>query len=341
MKEALLYETLSDGQVRCHLCAHECLIPDEERGICRARENHGGTLYTLVYGRTIARNIDPIEKKPLFHFYPGTIIYSIATPGCNFSCQWCQNADISQLPRQTEGSLAETGQVLSPAQVVESAQQTRCRGIAYTYTEPTIFFEYAYDTAQLAHEADLANVYVTNGYMTGEMIESLAPYLDAANVDLKAFRDQTYREYMGARLQPVLDSMIKIKQLGIWLEVTTLILPGINDDPDEIKEIASFIVHELGEETPWHINRFFPAHQMTQVPPTPLPTLRQALEIGYEQGLHHVYLGNVPDEEDTLCQSCGRTLIRRSNYRVLYNQVEPDGRCPYCKAPLDGVGMGS
>lgn len=336
MKEAILYEKLPDSRVRCNLCAHRCIIVDGHMGICQVRGNQGGTLYTLVYGRTISQNVDPIEKKPLSHFYPGSTAYSIATPGCNFRCRWCQNWEISQMPREQH---LISGRESSPEQIVAAAQRAGCRSIAYTYTEPTIFFEYAYDTARLAHDAGLANLYVTNGYMTAEMLETFHPYLDAANVDLKAFRDDTYRRYVGARLQPVLDNLKHLKALGIWLEVTTLVIPGINDDSEELRDVTDFVAEELGVDTPWHISRFFPAYKMTDVQPTPTATLHKAREIGLQAGLRYVYVGNVPDEERTFCHHCGRLLIRRARYRILENHVQPDGTCPACGTPVAGVGM--
>jgi pyruvate formate lyase activating enzyme len=335
-KEAMLYEKLSDDRVRCNLCAHRCTIADGKLGVCQVRENEGGTLYTLVYGRTISQNVDPVEKKPLQHFYPGSTAYSIATPGCNLRCQWCQNASISQMVREQHAIM---GSPASPEQIVAAARRAGCRSIAYTYTEPTIFFEYSYDIARLAHEAGIANVYVTNGYMTEDMIETFDPYLDAANVDLKAFRDETYRKYTGARLQPVLDSLKVMKRLGVWVEVTTLVVPTINDSAEELRDAARFVAQELGVETPWHISRFHPAYQMTNVPPTPVSTLRQAQEIGQEEGLRYVYVGNVPGEANTLCHECGRLLIRRSGYWILENNVQPDGSCPHCGTRVAGVGM--
>jgi pyruvate formate lyase activating enzyme len=331
----LLYEKLPDGKVRCNLCAHRCVIAPGKKGVCQVRENQGGTLYTLVYGRLITQHVDPVEKKPLFHFHPGSAAFSIATPGCNFRCRWCQNWEISQLPREQH---FVAGEKASPEQIVRAAQQAGCHSIAYTYTEPTIFFEYAYDTARLAHEAGLANIYVTNGYMTAEMLETFHPHLDAANVDLKAFRDETYRRYVGARLQPVLDAMQVMKRLGIWLEVTTLVIPGINDDPIELRDAARFVAQELGVETPWHISRFFPTYQMSDVPSTPMTILRRAQEIGLEEGLRYVYIGNVRDEDNTTCHECGRLLIVRSGFYVIENVVR-DGRCPDCGAPVAGVGM--
>jgi pyruvate formate lyase activating enzyme len=339
MKEAMLYQKLDDERVQCYLCAHRCRISEGKRGVCHVRENRGGALYTLVYGRTISQHVDPVEKKPLAHFYPGTTAYSIATVGCNFRCEWCQNADISQMPRDRHFI---AGNKASPEQIVAAARRSGCRSIAYTYTEPTIFFEYAYDTARLAREAGIANIYVTNGFMTagpGEMLETFDPYLDAANVDLKAFRDETYRRYVGGRLQPVLDSLKKMKELGVWVEVTTLVVPGINDDEEELRDAARFVAQELGPETPWHISRFYPGYQMTHVPPTPIATLRRAQEIGEEEGLRYIFVGNVPGEANTECHACGELLIRRSGYLILANRVASGQVCPNCDTPVAGVGM--
>ncbi|MCF7854746.1 MAG: AmmeMemoRadiSam system radical SAM enzyme [Candidatus Pacebacteria bacterium] len=335
-REAMLYEKLADNKVRCHLCAHECTIADGKKGICQVRENRKGTLYTLVYGRTVTRHTDPVEKKPLFHFYPGSFAYSMATVGCNFRCRWCQNWEISQMPREQH---LVSGAKADPEQIVFEARNNGCQIVAYTYTEPTVFFEYAYDTAKLATEGGLKNIYVTNGFMTNDMLERFAPYLDAVNVDLKAFRDETYRKYVGARLDPVLQSLKTIKRLGIWLEVTTLVIPGINDSPEEIRDAVDFIVAELGADTPWHISRFFPAYKMTHVPPTPMSTLKRAYEIGEEAGLQYVYLGNVADGEDTICHHCGTTLIHRSGYQVVENRVRPDCTCPDCGTRVAGIHM--
>jgi len=337
MKEAMLYERLPDGRVRCNLCAHRCTIAEGKRGICRVRENRGGNLYTLVYGRTIAQHVDPIEKKPLFHFYPGSSAYSIATPGCNFRCRWCQNWQISQMSRERD---VLAGSEASPEDIVRAAVAAGCRSIAYTYTEPTIFFEYSHDTARRAQAAGLENIYVTNGYMTEEMLETFHPYLSAANVDLKAFRDSTYREYVDARLQPVLETMKHMKSLGIWLEVTTLVIPGINDDPAELGDAVDFVAQELGVDTPWHISRFFPDYEMTDVPPTPMAKLRDARDTGLERGLRYVYVGNVPEETDTTCHACGHVLVPRAGMSVIENRVASDGTCPDCGASVAGVGMG-
>lgn len=335
-KEAMLYDQQPGGRVRCNVCSHFCTIPDGKRGICQARENRAQTLYTLVYGKTIAQQVDPIEKKPLFHFYPGSSAYSIGTPGCNFRCRWCQNWLISQMPRHGD---ITGGEVTTPAEIVANAQRHRCRSIAYTYTEPTIFFEYAHETARLAREVGIANVFVTNGYMSLEALDTIHPLLDAANVDLKSFRDDTYRKYVGGRLQPVLDTMKAMKRLGVWLEVTMLVIPGINDSVPELHDAARFIAEELGPDTPWHISRFFPGYEMIDVPPTPVSTLRRAEEIGREAGLHFVYLGNVGEEANTSCRVCGQLLIRRSPHETMDNRVGPESRCPSCGTPVAGVGM--
>ena len=337
-KKALLYERLTKNSVRCNLCSHHCVIPDGKLGACHVRKNIGGVLYTLVYGNTISQNADPVEKKTLYHFYPGSLAYSIATPGCNFRCQWCQNWQISQMPRERE---LIAGRKVTPEEIIGSALESGSRSIAYTYTEPTVFFEYAYDTARLAHQAGLANIFVTNGYMSQEMLEVFHPYLDAANVDLKAFRKVSYRRYVRAGFQPVLDNMKLMKKMGIWLEVTTLVIPGINDDLAELRDAAHFVVQELGPNTPWHISGFFPAYKMGDVPPTPLATLRLAQQIGLDEGLHYVYVGNISGEgNDTFCPSCGRALIRRHNFGVIFNRMVND-RCPACGTPIAGINMRS
>jgi len=342
MREAMLYEKLDDKAVRCHLCAHRCRIREGERGICEVRENREGILYSLVYGRLISQAVDPIEKKPLFHVRPGSQAFSIATVGCNFRCSFCQNYSISQLPRDHH---VIEGRSVSPEEVVEAARRHRCDVIAYTYTEPTIFFEYTYDAARLAHEAGMLNVYVSNGYMTDEALDLLAPLkgdrlLDAANIDLKAFTDTFYRKQCGAHLQPVLDALISLKERGVWLEVTTLIVPTLNDSDDELREIAAFVAEGLGPDTPWHVSRFHPTYRLTDVPSTPASTLRRAREIGREAGLHYVYVGNVPGDEGetTYCPQCGERVIPRSGYRIGKLHLR-DGHCANCGAEIPGIGM--
>ena len=334
MKQAMFQYPKEQQQVQCSLCSHRCLIAEGKRGICAVRENQGGILYTLVYDKIIARNIDPIEKKPLFHFHPGSLSYSIATPGCNFRCRHCQNADISQLPRDQGGMVL--GEEFTPEQIVQAARGRRCASISYTYTEPTIYFELAYDTARLAAEVGLRNVFVTNGYITPEALETIRPYLHGANIDLKGFSDNFYRKVCGARLEPVLDAIRLYKQFGIWIEITTLVIPGHNDSDSQLRDIARFIV-SLGKDIPWHVSRFHPTYKLTDQPSTPLETLRRAREIGLEEGLRYVYEGNIPGEgEDTACWSCGRTLVKRTGFHVEENRVK-EGKCSYCGVLMDGV----
>lgn len=335
MHEAMFWAKAEGGKVRCSLCRFRCLIAEGQRGICGVRENTDGVLYTLVYGRSVAEQIDPIEKKPLFHYHPGSTSFSIATAGCNFRCLHCQNAEISQLPHLRRDI---PGRELPPAEIVRRAQAAGCRSISYTYTEPTIFYEYAFDTAVLADQAGLGNVFVSNGYITAEALEHISPYLNAANIDLKGFSEKFYREVAGATLAGVLDSLKVYKRLGIWIEVTTLIIPGHNDDVADLKGIARFIAGELGPETPWHVTAFYPTYKMLDRPPTPVATLRRARQIGLEAGLRYVYEGNVPGEggENTRCPSCQRTVIERRGFRLGTVAVR-QGRCGFCGVALDGV----
>jgi len=290
MKEAILYQKLKDDQVRCLVCNHRCLIGPNQRGTCGTRENQNGTLYSLVYGQAISEAIDPVEKKPLFHFLPGTFTYSFATVGCNFRCRWCQNWQISQQPKPKNPIL---GYQLPPATIVERAQASHCPSISYTYTEPTIFLEYALETMKLAHQNGLKNIWVSNGYMSNETLKLILPYLDATNIDLKSFSEKTYQTYCGARLKPILENLIQIKKANVHLEVTTLVIPGVNDSEKEFTQIAQFIAQKLGQDTPWHISRFFPAFLMEDTPITPKETLQKAAAIGKRYQLKYVYLGNI------------------------------------------------
>jgi len=334
-RDAMLYEKTNAGHhVKCSLCAHRCRIKPGNRGICGVRENRNGALYSLVYGKVIAENVDPIEKKPLFHVFPGSKSFSIATCGCNFRCTFCQNHDISQLPGET-GNIF--GRQTDPQDIVESAIRTGSKTIAYTYTEPTVYFEFAYDTARIAREKGLKNVFVTNGFMTEEALELISPYLHAANVDLKAFSDDFYKKYCGAGLQPVLDSLKKMKSLGIWLEITTLLIPTLNDSDEELRNIAAFI-HSLGAETPWHISRFHPRYRMVDLPPTPVSSIHRAAEIGKDSGLKYVYSGNIPGDkgENSLCSRCGELLIERHGFYI--EKISLKGKnCPRCDTPFDGI----
>ncbi len=334
VNEALLYEKEAETRVRCGLCAHRCRIDPGRRGVCGVRENREGILYSLVYGAILAENVDPIEKKPLFHLLPGSRSFSIATAGCNFRCSFCQNHEISQMPREN-GRIV--GRERTPAEIVELALRNGSKSIAYTYTEPTVYFEFAFETAGIAREKGLKNVFVTNGYMTPGMLELIAPRLDAANVDLKAFRDDFYKKQCGARLQPVLDSLRLMKALGIWVEVTTLLIPGLNDGGEELGELAAFIV-SLGAETPWHISRFHPQYRMTVTPPTPAESIHRAAEIGRSAGLKYVYSGNLPGDpgENTRCARCGRLLIGRCGFSIERLDLKGSA-CPHCGTPLDGI----
>jgi pyruvate formate lyase activating enzyme len=327
MKEAMYYEALSGNRIWCRLCPHLCRIKEGKRGACGVRENRGGRLFTLVHSKVVAANTDPIEKKPLFHFYPGTLSFSVATVGCNLHCLHCQNADISQMPWD-RGEIA--GRRLEPAEAVSMALDGNCTSISYTYTEPTIYFEYAYDTAQRAARAGLKNVFVTNGYMEPDPLEAIQPWLHGANVDLKSFRDFFYRRVCRARLTPVLDTLKRMKALGIWVEVTTLVIPGLNDDEGELRDIARFI-HGLGEDVPWHVSAFHPTYKLTDRSRTPVGSLRRAWEIGKEEGLLFVYMGNVPGDEgeNTYCPGCGTCVIRRFGFQVLSLELE-DGKCHRC-----------
>ncbi len=280
----------------------------------------------------MAASIDPIEKKPFFHFLPGSLAYSIATPGCNFRCLHCQNADISQLPRET-GQIP--GDYVPPEDVVAAAVASGCQSIAYTYTEPTIFFEYAYDVAVLAKEKGLKNVFVSNGYTGEEAAEKIIPILDANNIDLKG-DDQFYRKVCGARLEPVQHNIELFWKRGVWVEVTTLIIPGYNDSEAQLRDIAEFLAG-VSKDMPWHVSAFYPTYKLTDVPRTGVEALRLGLKVGREAGLKHIYVGNIPGEsENTICPVCGLVLIERLGYRVMRNSII-DGRCPQCGSAISGV----
>ncbi|PKN69479.1 MAG: AmmeMemoRadiSam system radical SAM enzyme [Deltaproteobacteria bacterium HGW-Deltaproteobacteria-12] len=334
MREAMLYEKIADNCVHCNLCAHGCVIKPRRRGICGVRENKDGILYSLVYGTVIAEQVDPVEKKPFFHVYPGSKSYSVAAAGCNFSCEFCQNHEISQMPRTTR---MIAGEEIQPAEIVAGAKKSGSKTIAYTYTEPTIYFELAYETARIASLHGIKNVFVTNGFMSAETLEAIKPYLAAANVDLKSFREEFYRRHCGARLEPVLASLQKMKESGVWVEITTLLIPGLNDSHDELKDIAGFIAG-LGKEIPWHISRFHPQFKMLNLPVTPVASLHRAREIGLLAGLKYVYNGNVPGEEgeNTYCCSCGNCLIERYGFRVIKKNLN-DNKCARCGTVLEGI----
>jgi len=333
MKEAYLYKKLKDKKVRCDLCNHRCVISPEEKGKCLVRENRDGNLYSLVYRKLISENIDPIEKKPLFHFLPGSYSLSIATVGCNFRCFFCQNYQISQMPGDNNKI---EGKDRSPGEIVEHALGYNCKSISYTYTEPTIYFEYAYDTAVIASEKGLKNVFVTNGFMTDKCIDMIAPYLDAANIDLKSFSEKTYRERMGGKLEPVLKNIKDMHDRGIWIEITTLIIPGINDSPGELEEIACFIAG-LDGSIPWHISAYHPQYR-SDIPATSVDRIERAISIGKKAGLKYIYSGNIflEDRENTKCPSCNSIVIARRGFDMVKTNMA-GSRCGNCGTEIDGV----
>ncbi len=334
--ESRLYQTLASGIVQCRTCSHFCRIENKARGRCGVRENKNGKLYFLAYDKVIAASVDPIEKKPIFHLQPGSLSYSIATPGCNFSCDFCQNSDIAQMPRERGGLIQ--GRDMGPAQLVAEALAAGCRSLSYTYTEPTVFFELALDTARLARQKGLYNIFVTNGYMSPEALDLLSEVLDAANVDLKSFDPGFYEKYCQARLEPVKQNLKAMKERGILLEITTLLIPGLNNDAVLLDDMARFIANELGPETPWHISRFHPSFRMTDRGATSRADLEAALKAGQKAGLHHVYIGNLPGHpsETTFCHECGTVLVERSGYRAAA-LLDPEGRCPGCGIRAHGL----
>ncbi len=332
MKEALLWEA-SGESAGCLLCNHFCVVKRGCRGRCGVRENRDGRLYSLSYGRLAAEGVDPIEKKPFFHFLPSSLSYSISSAGCNFSCGFCQNYMISQSAR--EGGLI-SGRKAEPEDVVSAALSCGCSSISYTYTEPTVFFEFALETAMLARKKGLMNNFVTNGYMSGRALEMISPYLDAANVDLKG-DDSFYREICGARMGPVVENIGRMKKLGIWVEVTTLLVPGYNDSDEKVRELAG-VIRDIDPFIPWHVSRFFPAYRMSGHYPGSVEGLERARKAGFDSGLKYVYAGNVPgsEGENTFCHSCGSLLIKRYGFRVSEKRLR-DGMCPACNSPVAGV----
>ncbi len=334
MKEAYLYQKLKNKEVKCENCAHFCLIKPGKRGICGVRENIDGKLYTLNYEKAIAVNIDPIEKKPFFHFLPGTLSLSIATVGCNFRCLNCQNYDISQGFKDKEEI---PGKELSPEEIVNLAIEGNLPSISYTYTEPTIFLEYALDTMKLAKKQGIKNAWVSNGFMSEKSAKLIIPYLDANNIDIKSFSDRFYKKNCGARLEPVLKTAELMKKSGVWVEITTLVIPTLSDSEKMLKKIAQFIKDKLGSETPWHVTQFSGAisWKLQHLPDTPLETLRRAYEIGKEAGLKYVYTGNIPGlpSEDTVCPKCQAVAIDRTGYMI--HRYDNNGKCSECDEDLN------
>ncbi len=332
MKEALLYESLDHERVECRLCSHFCRISPGAYGICGVRRNAGGRLETLTYGRPLIQGVDPVEKKPLYHFLPGSAVYSIATPGCNFRCSFCQNWRISQVKR---GNVPWDTSDYSPSETVGLAMENACKSIAFTYTEPTVFYELAMDISEIARSRGVRTVMVSNGFMSGKALETLLPMTDAFNIDLKSFSEDFYRTVCGARLGPVLDNLRAIKKSGSWLEITTLVIPGMNDSEDELDRAAEFIA-EIGSDTPWHISRFFPNFKLQDIKPTPQESLDRALRAAGRHGLEFVYTGNTGRNNETRCNSCKRILIERVGYSVR-SSIGENGSCPGCGNRIPGI----
>ncbi len=334
IREAMFYKKLPDGSVRCELCPRRCIIPEGERGYCQVRFNKGGVLYTMTYGNPAAVHIDPIEKKPFFHFLPGSKALSIATAGCNLRCNFCQNWQLSQTtPEYTRNY------DLPPDSVVAIAKRTGCEVIAYTYSEPTIFYEYMYETAKLAHKAGIKNVMLTCGYIEPEPLRELAKYLDAIDIDLKGFSDDVYRYIGKGRLKYVLRTAKVAKEAGLWIEITYLVIPTLSDSEEQIRRMARWVVENLGDTVPVHFLRFHPHYKLTNLPPTPVSTLERAIQIAKEEGLKFVYIGNVPGHpaENTYCPRSGKVAIRRRGFFLIENKVDKNGYVKECGERLPGV----
>jgi pyruvate formate lyase activating enzyme len=332
------YWTKKEGNtVQCQNCPHECILKDGQRGFCRVRENRGGKLYTLSYGNPCAVHIDPIEKKPLYHFLPGTSAYSIATAGCNFTCKYCQNYDISQAaPEETNNYNLPPESLLE--EVLSYKNKYNISSIAYTYTEPSIFIEYMLDTSKLAKKNGVKNIYHSNGYLNEKPASDLIPFLDGANIDLKFFKDDSYKDVSSGSLEPVLATLKRLKNGGVWLEITYLVIPTINDDKEEIKKMISWVLNNLGDNVPIHFSRFFPTYKLENLPQTPLKTVETARELALQSGIKYSYVGNVPighPAENTYCPNCGKLLIKRRGYYVLENNIKKDN-CPDCGNKIAG-----
>lgn len=333
LHEAKFYEPLAGGRVRCTLCPRGCVVADKGRGYCRVRENRGGKYYSLVYGYPAAMHLDPIEKKPFFHVYPGSKSYSIATVGCNFCCKFCQNWDISQAsPEDVKPAYK------SPEDIAAAAVKANARTIAYTYSEPVVFSEYVADCAAAGKKAGIESVMVSNGFITNDALKSILPVLKAVKIDLKSFSQSYYADICEGQLQPVLDTLKRLAGSGVWYEIVVLLIPALNDSTDEIKRMSAWIVKELGVNVPVHFSRYHPMYKLRNIAPTPVETLRKARQTAVDQGINFVYIGNVPGEEsqNTICPSCKAMLIRRYEYNILENNIS-GGLCKKCNKPIPGV----
>lgn len=330
-KEAILYDKIGKA-LNCKICERRCIISQGKAGFCQMRENYEGKLYSLNYAAASSIAVDPIEKKPLFHFYPGTTVFSLGSVGCNFRCKYCQNWGISQ----AELEHIPTRDML-PEEAIRLTKEYGCKSIAWTYNEPTMWFEYTLDSAKLAKKEDIKTVYVTNGYMSEESFQEINPYLDAANIDLKGMSNKFYEDLCEARLKPVLDNIIRMHDAHIHIEVTNLLIPGYNDSKEDIKALISFMVEEVGVEVPLHFTRFFPQYQMQNIPPTNIESLQRAHDLAKESGMQYVYIGNAPtaDGETTFCPECGEPIIKRDGFSVVSDELKKTRKCPKCKAPLN------
>jgi len=330
MKKALFFEKQKNKTVQCTLCPHNCIIPENKKGFCKTRKNIKGILYSSVYGKPCALAVDPIEKKPLFHFLPGSKVLSLGTAGCNLGCDFCQNYDTAQEDPENVDSYD-----LLPEEIVKKAIKTKCKSIGYTYNEPTVFYEYVLDIAKLAHKNGLKNIMVTNGYINQKPLKKLYKYIDAANVDLKGFNEQYYKKTCKAELAPILESIKTMKKMGVWLELTNLIVPGLNDNPKETRMMCRWITDNLGEKQVLHFSRFFPCYKLFNLHPTPIETLKKAEQIAKQEGLKYVYLGNVAEKDITYCPKCSNPVIERAQFNVLKNLLK-NGKCS-CKQKIDGI----
>ena len=333
LKKALYWVSLGKDKVQCELCPKKCVLSNGQKGFCRARKNINGQLYTLTYGQPVAIHVDPIEKKPLAHVYPGTKSFSIATAGCNLRCKFCQNWEISQLD-------AEKVKVnfIPPEEIVSLAIKNKCKTIAFTYTEPTIFYEYMLDIAKIAKEKGIDCVMHSAGFTNEEPLRQIAKYLKAANIDLKGFSDKYYSSFCQGSLEPVLNAIKILKEEGVWIEITNLLIPGANDSDEDISKLCQWVKENLGENTPIHFARFFPMYKLTNLSPTPLSTLIRAYNIAKKNGIKFIYIGNIPQQmgEDTKCPSCDKLLIKRTGYNILENNIKK-GECPFCGEKIAGI----
>ncbi len=334
-KESRMYKKLDENKVQCQICPRKCIIPNGGRGFCQTKENRNGKLYTLIYGELTALACDPIEKKPLFHFYPGSITFSISTVGCSFKCPWCQNWEISQAK---PGEIPTTH--YKPQDIVNFAKKYECNSISYTYNEPIIWYDFVLDTAKLAKKNNLKNILVTNGYISMDALEELIKYIDAANVDVKAWSKQVYQKYCKAELEPVLATCEEMTRKGVHVEVTYLIIPEINDETEQFQKFTKWVKDKLGPETPIHFSRFYPHYKMTHIPPTPIQTLEKAWKTALNEGLYYVYIGNVPGHkaENTYCPNCGEQVITRFGFSITQHSITNNNKCSKCGQKIKIIG---